>query len=102
MLLCSACRSGVNASMAIEKIKEEMPDAKGINVVFFVFENWKITAIHSDSINSFFLAEFMKLDLSSLTSVKEFVAAFKQKDLPLHILINNGNLDLKNKIHIYT
>ena len=44
----------------------------------------------------------MKLDLSSLTSVKEFVAAFKQKDLPLHILINNGNLDLKNKIHICT
>ena len=50
----------------------------------------------------FFLAEFMKLDLSSLTSVKEFVAAFKQKDLPLHILINNGNLDLKNKIHTCT
>jgi retinol dehydrogenase-12 len=34
--------------------------------------------------------EFMKLDLSSLKSVREFVSQFKEKNLPLHVLINNA------------
>ena len=34
--------------------------------------------------------EFMKLDLSSFRSTKEFVVSFKEKQLPLHILINNA------------
>ena len=105
LLLFSACRSSVKGNMAIEKIKEEMPNAKGINVVLFCFwklENYSYSYSFWFQLIFFFLAVFMKLDLSSLTSVKEFVAAFKHTDLPLHILINNGNLDLKNKIHTCT
>ena len=38
--------------------------------------------------------EFMSLDLSSLQSVKKFIEDFKQKGLPLHLLINNAGLSL--------
>ncbi len=34
--------------------------------------------------------EFMRLDLGSIQSTKDFVRAFKEKNLPLHILINNA------------
>lgn len=37
-------------------------------------------------------AEFMKLDLSSLKSVKEFASNFIQKDLPLNLLVNNAGI----------
>ena len=46
----------------------------------------EITATGSDQHN----IEFMKLDLSSFNSTKEFVVSFKEKGLPLHILINNA------------
>ena len=36
--------------------------------------------------------EFMKLDLGSLKSTKDFTKAFKQKNLPLHILICNAGI----------
>ena len=36
--------------------------------------------------------EFMKLDLGSLESTKNFIANFKQKNLPLHILICNAGI----------
>ena len=36
--------------------------------------------------------EFMKLDLASLESTKNFVENFKQKNLPLHILICNAGI----------
>lgn len=36
--------------------------------------------------------EFMKLDLSSFQSTKEFAVAFKEKNIPLHILINNAGI----------
>ena len=36
--------------------------------------------------------EFIKLDLSSFKSVKEFTVAFKEKNIPLHILINNAGI----------
>ena len=36
--------------------------------------------------------EFMKLDLSSFKSVKDFTVAFKEKNIPLHILINNAGI----------
>ena len=38
--------------------------------------------------------EFMKLDLSSLESTKSFIESFKQKNLPLHILICNAGIGL--------
>lgn len=34
--------------------------------------------------------EFLPLDLSSFQSTTDFVRAFKEKNLPLHILINNA------------
>ncbi len=34
--------------------------------------------------------EYLPLDLSSFQSTKEFVRLFKEKNLPLHILINNA------------
>ena len=34
--------------------------------------------------------EFMSLDLASLQSVKRFTEEYKQKGLPLHLLINNA------------
>ena len=36
--------------------------------------------------------EFMSLDLSSLQSVKKFIEDYKQKGLPLHLLINNAGI----------
>ena len=36
--------------------------------------------------------EYLPLDLSSFQSTKDFVRAFKEKNLPLHILINNAAL----------
>ena len=36
--------------------------------------------------------EFMTLDLASLRSVKRFTEDYKQKGLPLHLLINNAGI----------
>lgn len=34
--------------------------------------------------------EFKKLDLASLQSVRQFAQSFRERDLPLNILVNNG------------
>ena len=44
---------------------------------------------HTDKTNN---VEFMSLDLGSLQSVKKFIEDYKQKGLPLHLLINNAGL----------
>ena len=36
--------------------------------------------------------EYMFLDLGSLQATKEFAAAFKERHLPLHILVNNAGI----------
>ena len=36
--------------------------------------------------------EFLPLDLASFQSTKEFVRLFKEKNLPLHILVNNAGV----------
>ena len=36
--------------------------------------------------------EFMRLDLASFHSTKEFVSAFRDRKLPLHLLINNAGV----------
>jgi len=38
--------------------------------------------------------EFMKLDLASLESTKKFIEDFKQKNLPLHLVICNAGIAL--------
>ena len=38
--------------------------------------------------------EFMPLDLSSFQSTQQFITAFKERNLPLHILINNAGVAL--------
>jgi retinol dehydrogenase 12 len=60
-----ACRSQKNGDEAIEKIKKEIPEADVI---------------------------FLALDLSSLTSVREFAAAYRETNRPLHYLINNAGV----------
>lgn len=41
--------------------------------------------------------EVMQLDLASLESVRNFAAAFKKRNLPLHLLINNAGVVLMGK-----
>ena len=36
--------------------------------------------------------EYMLVDLASFQSVKQFLTAFKERNLPLHILINNAGV----------
>lgn len=38
------------------------------------------------------IIEYMLLDLSSFQSTKDFTVAFKEKNIPLHILINNAGV----------
>ncbi len=38
------------------------------------------------------LVHFMELDLSSLQSVVQFAQAYKQRDLPIHMLVNNAGI----------
>ena len=38
--------------------------------------------------------EWMLLDLGSFRSAKEFTVAFRERNLPLHILINNAGIAL--------
>ena len=44
------------------------------------YPNWQI------------VVEFMPLNLASFQSVKEFTVAYREKSLPLHILINNAGI----------
>jgi len=60
-----ACRSEDKALPVVEELKRET-------------ENSKI--------------EFIKLDLSSLESVRHCAAIFKQRNLPLHLLVNNAGV----------
>ena len=34
--------------------------------------------------------EYLLVDLASFSSVKDFVRTFREKNLPLHILVNNA------------
>ena len=36
--------------------------------------------------------EYLLVDLASFASVKDFVKTFKEKNLPLHILVNNAGI----------
>lgn len=36
--------------------------------------------------------EYMSLDLASLLSAKQFATAFRERHLPLHILVNNAGI----------
>lgn len=60
-----ACRNEQKGNVAAQQIKQETRNSR---------------------------VEVMRLDLSSYASVKEFVAEFKRKEIPLHILINNAGL----------
>uniref|UniRef100_A0A2K6KPP8 Dehydrogenase/reductase X-linked n=1 Tax=Rhinopithecus bieti TaxID=61621 RepID=A0A2K6KPP8_RHIBE len=41
-----------------------------------------------------FPVEFLYCDLASMMSIRQFVQKFKMKKIPLHVLINNGDLTL--------
>ncbi|CAK4650987.1 unnamed protein product, partial [Aphanomyces euteiches] len=61
-----ACRTREKALAAIDSIKAVVPDASKL--------------------------EFMPLDLMNLKSVYDFADAFKARNLPLHILVNNAGV----------
>eukprot|EP00731_Ephydatia_muelleri_P030489 Em0022g3a len=66
-----ACRTESRATEAIQRMRTEMEvesPGKQLNV------------------------EYMSLDLASLQATKEFAAAFKERHLPLHILVNNAGI----------
>jgi NAD(P)-dependent dehydrogenase (short-subunit alcohol dehydrogenase family) len=66
-----ACRDETKANNAIESIKKECS---------------------KDAISG--SLDFMHIDLSDLASVTKFVDTFKEKNLPLHILVNNAGAQL--------
>ena len=53
--------------------------------------------IADDAQNTNGSLEFMKLDLESLHSTKQFAENFKSRNLKLHILINNAGIALAPK-----
>eukprot|EP01125_Pyxidicula_operculata_P004091 TRINITY_DN1587_c0_g1_i1.p1 TRINITY_DN1587_c0_g1~~TRINITY_DN1587_c0_g1_i1.p1 ORF type:complete len:266 (+),score=29.14 TRINITY_DN1587_c0_g1_i1:48-800(+) len=53
------------------------------------------TALNKDVGDS---CEYMKLDLSSFDSIKQFVSDFKSRKLPLHALINNAGLNTDGSV----
>lgn len=66
MIILLACRNPKKATKAVDKIK-------------------KASKAQID-------LEMMELDLASLASVRQFVANFLEKNLPLHLLINNAGI----------
>jgi NAD(P)-dependent dehydrogenase (short-subunit alcohol dehydrogenase family) len=66
-----ACRSRERAEEAIERMRREIGSESGGREVRL---------------------EFMHLDLASLSSAKQFAVSFLEKNLPLHILINNAGI----------
>jgi NAD(P)-dependent dehydrogenase (short-subunit alcohol dehydrogenase family) len=54
------------AFQAVDRMKQEVGEGKELKV------------------------EYLLVDLASFASVKDFVKTFKEKNLPLHILINNA------------
>lgn len=66
-----ACRSEEKATAAIDRLKQEASAE---------FPDRQVAV------------EFMPLDLGSFQSTREFTAAFKERNLPLHILVNNAGV----------
>ena len=48
--------------------------------------------VHQEHPEKQLTMEYMPLDLASFQSTKDFTVAFKEKNLPLHLLINNAGL----------
>ena len=68
MLKMAACRTQERANEAIEEIVKAVPDKPRENL------------------------EFLKLELDSLQSVREFAQNFLAKNIPLHVLICNAGI----------
>ena len=62
-------------------------ETKGKAAVESINRFCKSDAIYPDG-----SAEFLACDLSSLESTKQFIASYKQKKYPLHILVNNAGM----------
>ena len=48
--------------------------------------------VHQEHPEKQLTVEYMQLDLASFQSTKDFTIAFKEKNLPLHLLINNAGV----------
>ena len=56
----------IKLDQAIERMKQEVGEGKELKV------------------------EYLIVDLASFASVKDFIKTFKERNLPLHILVNNA------------
>ena len=45
--------------------------------------------------------EYMLLDLGSFRSTKDFIVAFKERDIPLDILVNSAGLMQANRSNLF-
>ncbi|KAJ8315148.1 hypothetical protein KUTeg_007298 [Tegillarca granosa] len=75
-----ACRSEEKAKTAIEKMKKD-----------FLSEKQKIE--ENTNLTDELLIEFMKVDMSSLRSVKSFIDEFKSSGRKLHALVCNAGVN---------
>jgi NAD(P)-dependent dehydrogenase (short-subunit alcohol dehydrogenase family) len=66
-----ACRNTASAAEAVAKIRSVYPDAA---------------------------CDVLELDLASFDSVRKFAATFLSMNLPLHVLVNNAGVALRNKV----
>ena len=48
--------------------------------------------VHREHPEKQLTVEYMQLDLASFQSTKDFTIAFKERNLPLHLLINNAGV----------
>ena len=48
--------------------------------------------VHQEHPEKQLTVEYMQLDLASFQSTKDFTIAFKERNLPLHLLINNAGV----------
>jgi NAD(P)-dependent dehydrogenase (short-subunit alcohol dehydrogenase family) len=88
--------TGSSAGLGLATAKKLV--AKDFHVIFACRDEVKtmllLQKLKQESGRSNF--EFMKLDLGSFDSIKQFVADFHSKGLPLNLLINNAGVVCKN------
>ena len=69
-----ACRTVEKAQRAVDSIVATLPSTRGT------------------------IVEYMRLDLADLRSIESFIAEYKRRGLPLHVLVNNAGVNAPPKL----